>query len=117
MKETKKEKRNKRHKRVRAKISGTSKKPRFSVFRSTKYIYGQLVDDEKGKTLVSASCRELKAKKGQTKIEKAKQVGEIIAKKSLEKKIKEVVFDKGGYKYHGRVKSMAEGARSQGLKF
>jgi large subunit ribosomal protein L18 len=104
----------KRHKRVRAKISGTSSRPRLSVFRSMNAIYAQLIDDEKSKTIASSSCRETK---GEGKIDKAFKVGELIAEKALTKKIKEVVFDRGGYKYHGRVKQLAEGARKKGLKF
>jgi large subunit ribosomal protein L18 len=133
----KQEKRDRRHKRVRAKVSGTSKVPRFCVFRSNKHIYGQLIDDEKGKTIMSASDTDLPklkqkkpspAKSGtadgkekkierKAKIAKAYEVGKMIAKKALEKKIKKVVFDRGGYKYHGRVKAVAEGARDAGLVF
>ena len=115
-----------RHKRVRAKIFGTSKKPRLCVFRSANHIYAQLIDDEKGKTLAVASDLEFKGKekeeagekKGLTrKVFSASKVGELIAKKVLKLKIEKVVFDRGGYKYHGRVKSLAEGARAGGLKF
>ena len=105
----KKEKRKKRHKRIRAKMSGTSKKPRLCVFKSLKYIYGQLIDDEKGKTIIAV--------KGKSNISEAKKIGKMIAKKALEKKIEKVVFDRGGYKYHGRVKALAEGVREAGLKF
>ncbi len=99
---------------------GTSAIPRLYVFRSNKHIYAQLIDDEKGKTLVSANDLELKkpssgAKKG--KIGQAGAVGKLIAKKAIDKKIKKVVFDRGGYKYHGRVKALAEDAREAGLKF
>ncbi|MFN3301535.1 MAG: 50S ribosomal protein L18 [Patescibacteria group bacterium] len=115
-------KRYRRHKRVRAKVFGTKDRPRLSVFRSLKHIYAQIIDDEKGHTLVSASDFDLKSKikkekKKPTKVEIAYQVGELIAKKALEKKIKKVVFDRGGYKYHGRVKALAEGARKKGLIF
>jgi len=135
----KQEKRTRRHKRVRAKISGTKKIPRFCVFRSAKHIYGQLIDDEKGKTILNvndlnAKSEKLKAKsaKQQLKTENTKdggvvemtrkvalafKVGELIAKKAIENKIEKVVFDRGGYKYHGRVKAIAEGAREGGLKF
>ena len=106
-----------RHRRVRAKIYGTAKMPRLCVFRSAKHIYGQLIDDEKSQTLVSASDLELRIKKGKTKVEKAKEVGKLIAKKAQKLKIEKVVFDRGGYKYHGRVKALAEGAREGGLKF
>ena len=119
----KREKRRRRHARVRGKVFGTKEKPRLSVFRSLKHIYAQLIDDEKGKTLVAASDLELKSfldkvgRKRIKKIEIAKEVGKLIAKKALAKKINYVVFDRGGYKYHGRVKALAEGARENGLKF
>jgi len=114
----KQEKRYRRHKRVRAKLFGTAKVPRLCVFRATKHIYSQLIDDEKGKTLVSASDLEFKkSKKLKSKTDKAKEIGKLIAKKAIEKKIEKVVFDRRGYKYHGRVKAVAEGAREGGLKF
>jgi len=106
-----------RHRRVRAKVKGTKECPRFSVFRSNQHISAQLVDDNKRETLVSFDDLKIKNKKGLTKMQLAKEVGRLIAKKALEKKIKKVVFDRGGYKYHGRVKAMAEGAREEGLKF
>ncbi len=93
-----------RKRRTKAKIYGTAERPRFSIFRSNRYTYVQLIDDEKGKTLVSASTRE------------SKQLGELIAKKAIEKGIKKVVFDRGRYKYHGRVKSVVEEARKGGLQ-
>ncbi|MFA5021627.1 MAG: 50S ribosomal protein L18 [Patescibacteria group bacterium] len=102
--------------RVRAKISGTTKRPRLSVFRSLKSIYVQLIDDQKSKTLVSAKGTEVKGFKG-TKIELAAKVGELIAAKAEKAGIKEVVFDKSSYLYHGRVKAVADGARKGGLKF
>jgi large subunit ribosomal protein L18 len=105
----KQEKRHRRHRKIRAKIFGTAKVPRLSVFKSNQYIYAQLIDDDKGKTIVSA--------KGKLSIEQAKKIGELIAKKAREKKIEQVVFDRGGYGYHGRVKALAEGAREGGLKF
>jgi large subunit ribosomal protein L18 len=112
-----KERRKRRHKRIRAKIFGIEKRPRLCVFRSTKHIYAQLIDDEKGHTIASANDLELKGIEKMTKIEKAKEVGKLIAKKAKEKNIEKVVFDRGGYKYHGRVKALAEGAREGGLKF
>lgn len=108
-----------RHERVRTKISGTSLRPRLSVFRSLSEIYCQVIDDEKQVTLVSASSKEKalqESLKGKTKTEQARLVGEAVAKKALAKKIKEVVFDRGGYVYTGRVKAVAEGARDSGLK-
>lgn len=104
-----------REKRIRVKISGTKERPRLSVFRSNKYISLQLIDDQSGKTLVSAS--DLKLKKKATKTEIAKDVGKKLAEVAKEKKIKKVVFDRRGYKYHGRVRAAAEAAREGGLEF
>ncbi len=106
-----------RHKRVRAKILGTKERPRLSVFRSNKYIYAQLIDDKIGKKIIFANETELKAKNKDTKTERAHQLGELLAKKAMDNKIKKVVFDRGGYKYHGRVKALADGARKGGLHF
>lgn len=117
-KKIKHEKRYRRHKRVRAKIFGTARCPRLSVFRSAKHIYAQLIDDEKGEILVAASDLEFKKPKSKkSKVDKAKEVGRLIAKKASAKKIEKVVFDRGGYKYHGRVRALAEGAREGGLRF
>jgi len=113
----KREKKQRRHKRIRAKIKGSATCPRFSVFRSNQHISVQLIDDNKRETLVSFDDLMIKNKKGLTKIQLAKEIGRLVAKKALDKKIKKVVFDRGGYKYHGRVKAMAEGAREEGLKF
>ncbi len=112
----KRQKKQDRQRRVRAKIAGTKEQPRLSVFRSLKYISAQLIDDTIGKTLISVNDREVKNKKA-TKMEKAKEVGKLIGQKALEKDIKLVVFDRAGYKYHGRVKAVAEGAREAGLEF
>jgi large subunit ribosomal protein L18 len=103
--------------RVRAKAKGMLVKPRLSIFRSNKYVYAQVIDDEKAKTLVGASEKELSTKEKTNKTAKANKLGLLIAKKAVAKKIKEVVFDRGSYKYHGRVKAVAEGAREGGLKF
>ncbi len=108
--------REKRKLKIRSKISGTSEIPRLSVFKSNKFIYAQVIDDKKGVTLVEASSKKLGNSKGKTKVEKSFEVGKELAKKSLEKKIKEVVFDRNGYRYHGRVKALADGARKGGLK-
>jgi len=109
--------RNQRKRRVRAKIFGVASKPRLSVFRSNRYVYVQLIDDENGKTLLSASTKELKnGKEKIKKIESAEQVGALIAKRAIEKGIKKAVFNRRGYAYHGRVKSVAEGARKEGLQ-
>jgi len=103
--------------RTRAKVKGTGVKPRLSVFRSNKFMYAQIIDDEKRETLFGVSENNLPKKEKITKSEKAKELGILIAKKALDKKIKEVVFDRGSYQYHGRVKQVAEGAREGGLKF
>ena len=107
----------KRHARVRSKISGTPDCPRLDVFRSAKHIYVQVIDDVNGVTLVSASTVEKDFGAYGGNKEAAKKVGEMIAKRALEKGIENVVFDRGGYIYHGRVKELAEGAREGGLKF
>ena len=107
----------KRHKRVRGKIQGTTNRPRMNVFRSRSNIYAQIIDDVKGTTLVSASSTEKDFKDYGGNKEAAKEVGQIIAKRALKKKIKDVVFDRGGYIFHGRVKELAEGAREGGLNF
>ncbi|MDX1478526.1 MAG: 50S ribosomal protein L18 [Saprospiraceae bacterium] len=104
------------HMRVRKKIKGTPARPRLSVFRSNKGIYCQLIDDVNGVTLASASTSDLAKAKG-SKVEQAKQVGQIIAEKAAQHQVQQVVFDRGGYLYHGRVKALAEGAREKGLKF
>lgn len=109
-----------RHARIRAKIKGVESKPRLSVFRSLKYIYAQVIDDTKGHTLVSASTvsPEIKGEmNGKNKTAEAELVGALLAKRALEQGITQVVFDRGGYKYHGRVKALAEAARQGGLKF
>lgn len=126
-KKTKQKNRERRHKRVRGKISGTSKRPRLCVFRSSKHIYAQLIDDENNKILAVSNDMKMKKKgtkaaKGKEEIKRSRklalgfEVGKLIAKKAKDLKIEEVVFDRGGYKYHGRVKSLAEGAREGGLQ-
>ncbi len=106
-----------RHKRVRAKISGTAARPRLNVFRSNANIYAQIIDDENGVTLLSASTLDKEFNGYGGNREAAKAVGTMIAKKAAEKGITEVVFDRGGYVYHGRVKELADAAREGGLKF
>lgn len=106
---SKQEQRKRRHNRVRAKIRGTSDRPRLCVFRSNKYIYAQLIDDEKGTVLAAVS--------GKKAVKNSSKVGKSIAEKAKDKKIGKAVFDRGGYKYHGRVKALAEGVRKGGLKF
>ena len=103
--------------RIKKTVSGTAQKPRLAVFRSNSEIYAQIIDDTKGVALVAASSRDKDLKASGTKTEKAKQVGEAIAKKALAAGIETISFDRGGYLYHGRVKSLAEGAREGGLKF
>lgn len=110
--------RQKRHTRVRAKLSGTSARPRLNVYRSNKHIYAQVIDDLKGVTLVSASTldKELNLESS-SNIEAAQKVGELVAKRAVEKGVSEVVFDRGGYLYHGRIQALADSARENGLQF
>ena len=110
---SKESRRNKIRRRVRAAISGTSEMPRLAVFRSNKEIYAQLINDIDGKTIAAASSKHING----TKIEQASAVGKSIAEKSIAAGVSKVVFDRGGYLYHGRVKALAEGARESGLKF
>ncbi len=104
-----------RHNRVRSRVTGTASRPRLSVFRANRHIYAQLIDDGKGITLAAASSKELKTKDKKTGI--ATSVGKAIAEKAASKNITTVVFDRGGFAYHGRVKALAEAAREGGLKF
>ncbi len=112
--------RSRRHRRVRAKVDGTISRPRLCVFRSLSHIYAQVIDDSQGHTLTSASTLDPEMKDGvvgKAKAAKAELVGSLVAKRALSKGINQVVFDRGGYKYHGRVKALAEAARREGLKF
>jgi large subunit ribosomal protein L18 len=115
----KRAKRSIRHNRVRSRMSGTEDRPRLCVFRANQHIYqhiyAQVIDDSTGKTLVAASSQQVKSKEKKTNV--AAEVGKLVAGKALEKNIKQVVFDRGGYAYHGRVKALAEGAREGGLVF
>ena len=117
IKQDKNKARQKRHLRVRNHIAGTADRPRLNVFRSLKNIYAQIIDDEKGVTLVSASSKDKGFSQYGGNVEAAKAIGAAVAKKALEKGITEVVFDRGGYIYHGRVAALAEAAREAGLKF
>lgn len=117
IKQDKNQARQKRHLRVRNHIAGTAARPRLNVFRSLKNIYAQIIDDEKGVTLVSASSKDKGFSQYGGNVEAAKAIGSAVAKKALEKGITEVVFDRGGYIYHGRVAALAEAAREAGLKF
>ncbi len=116
---SKQDRRTRIRKRIRKVISGTNERPRMAIFRSNKGIYVQLIDDQAGKTLVSVSSKvkEISEQKDVPKLEQAKLVGKLIATKAIEKGISAVVFDRGGYLYHGRVKSLADAAREGGLKF
>lgn len=112
--------RKRRHLRVRKKVTGTQERPRLNVFRSLKNIYAQLIDDVTGTTLVTASSLDPSIREGKGSCgnkQSAREVGSLIARKAAEKGIKEVVFDRGGYLYHGRIKELAEGAREAGLEF
>ncbi len=129
----KKEKRLRRHQKVRTKVFGTKERPRLCIFRSNKHIYAQLIDDEKSKMLAAVSDLKIKKQKTKTRTKMVKaeegpktltkkmalafEVGKLMAQKAKDLKIEKVVFDRGGYKYHGRVKTLAEGARAGGLKF
>jgi len=114
---TKLERRQRIKKRIRKTVKGTPDMPRLSVFRSNKEIYAQIIDDTKGITLVAASSRDKDLKTEGTAIEIAGKVGKAIAEKAIQTGIEKIAFDRGGYLYHGRVKSLADGARSAGLKF
>lgn len=120
-KETKAFFRSRRHKRVRKKISGTAERPRLVVFRSLRHIYGQLVDDSRGVTLMGISSTSPTVQGSVTdakgKISTSKLTGKVLAEKAIQSGVESVVFDRGGYKYHGRVRAFAEGAREGGLKF
>ncbi|MEQ2528973.1 50S ribosomal protein L18 [Robertmurraya yapensis] len=110
--------RKKRHARVRSKLAGTAARPRLNVFRSSKHIYAQLIDDVNGVTLVSASTLDKEVSLESTgNVDAAVKVGELVAKRAVEKGVKAVVFDRGGYLYHGRVKALADAARENGLEF
>ena len=114
---TKANRRRRIHNRVRKKITGTPARPRLTVFRSNKSIYAQIIDDLSGHTIVSASSIEAAVEKSVNKSEQAKAVGKILAERAVQANISAVVFDRGGYLYHGRVKALAEGAREAGLSF
>jgi large subunit ribosomal protein L18 len=113
----KKEIRNRIHQRIRRKLRGTSERPRLAVFRSVAHIYVQVIDDAEGKTLVSASSVDKGAKTNGGNMAAAKTIGKLVADRAKEKGIARVVFDRGGYQYHGRVKALADAARAAGLEF
>ncbi|HLH43078.1 MAG TPA: 50S ribosomal protein L18 [Bryobacteraceae bacterium] len=114
--ESKDQKRQRIHKRLRRRVRGTPERPRLAVFRSLKHIYAQVIDDDRGHTLVSASSAENKGASGGN-VAGAKSIGKLVAERAKEKGIKAVVFDRGGYLYHGRVKALADAAREAGLEF
>lgn len=117
---TRNERRLRRHRRVRRNLRGTSERPRLNVYRSLQHVYAQVIDDLAGHTLASASTLDPEVSKAlddKAPVEQAKLVGEAVAKRALDKGITQVVFDRGGYKYHGRVRAVAEGAREAGLEF
>lgn len=107
----------KRQIRIRSKIRGTGDRPRLSVFRSNRFVYAQLINDEAGKSIIAVSEKHIKPELSSGKSARAKAVGILLAKKAIDKKIKKVVFDKGSYAYHGRVSAIAQGAREGGLEF
>jgi large subunit ribosomal protein L18 len=113
----KKEIRNTIHRRIRRKLAGTTARPRLAIFRSVAHIYAQVIDDAAGKTLVSASSVDKGAKMNGGNVKAATEIGKLVAQRAQEKGIKQVVFDRGGYHYHGRVKALADAARAAGLEF
>ncbi len=120
VREDRNERRKIRHARIRKKVAGTADRPRLSVFRSLKHIYAQVIDDEHGQTLAAASTLDPELReqlRGLPKVEQSRLVGQLVARRARAKGIVRVVFDRGGYKYHGRVRALAEGARSEGLEF
>jgi large subunit ribosomal protein L18 len=113
----KKEIRNRIHQRIRRKLSGTKERPRLAVFRSVAHIYAQVIDDVEGKTLASASSVDKDGKTKGGNVAAAKAIGKLVAERAKEKGVKQVVFDRGGYQYHGRIKALADAAREAGLEF
>ena len=106
-----------RKKRIRKKVSGVAERPRLSVFRSTKHIYAQVIDDHSGSTIASSSTLSKAVEAGSSKVDSAKAVGEAVAKACIDKGVETVVFDRNGFRYHGRVRALADAAREAGLKF
>jgi large subunit ribosomal protein L18 len=113
----KKEIRNRIHRRIRRKLAGTAERPRLAIFRSVAHIYAQVIDDAQGSTIVSASSVDKGARTKGGNVAAAKTIGKLVAQRAQEKGIKKVVFDRGGYQYHGRVKALADAAREAGLEF
>jgi len=117
MRGTRTDARRRRHFRVRKSVQGTASKPRLAVFRSNKYIYAQVIDDESGRTIVSASSRESAVKGSTLTVDTATEVGRLVGARAQDAGISAVAFDRGGFKYHGRIKALADAARDTGLKF
>jgi large subunit ribosomal protein L18 len=117
MKGGRKDARSRRHLRVRRKVRGTTEKPRLAVYRSNRYIYAQVIDDLEGRTLAAASSQEADLRTERLNVETAKKVGTMVADRAKEAGVTSVVFDRGGYKYHGRLKALADAAREAGLEF
>ena len=117
MKNSKSQLRTRRHNRIRAKVKGTAECPRVSVFKSNQHVFAQVIDDVAGKTLFSSKISSSKSRAKGTKTEKAGAVGEMLAQKAKEMGITEIIFDRGGFKYHGRIKALADGLRNGGVKF
>ncbi len=117
MRGTRSDARRRRHNRVRKNIHGTAARPRLAVYRSNRYIYAQVIDDDSGRTLAAASSQEKKLRKQTLTVETASEVGKMVAARAGEAGIETVVFDRGGFPYHGRVKALADAARESGLKF
>ena len=109
--------RDRRHRRVRKKVQGTASRPRLAVFKSNRYIYAQIIDDEKGRTLAAASSREKKLAGKTLSVDSAAEVGKLLGQRASDAKVAEVVFDRGGYPFHGRVKALADAVREAGVKF
>jgi len=117
MRATRQQARNRRHIRVRKRVRGTAERPRLAVYRSNRYIYAQVIDDTKGHTLAAASSQEPELRGGTLNVDTAAKVGELLAQRAKEAEVSAVIFDRGGYKYHGRIKALADAAREAGLEF
>lgn len=107
----------KRHRRIRKKVTGTAERPRLAVFRSNKHVYAQIIDDVSGRTLASASTVDPSLKSDSNSVESAGKVGSLIAQRAVDAGVSSVVFDRGGFKFHGKIKALADGAREKGLQF
>ncbi len=117
MKGSRKQARSRRHIRVRKRVRGTSERPRLAVFRSNKYIYAQVIDDTEARTLAAASSQETDLRSSSLNVDTASKVGALVASRAKDAGVENVVFDRGGYKFHGKIKALADAARGEGLKF